>query len=189
MATRKAVRDDMEHVWKDISETWERLTGENEMTEDAFALTREIDGAGKFTNEIVDRIYARYEFCEGFTNDQLDKMKSLALSTKGSLSEAPLELERLRESLVAKDARERPLKKRKVVNPNKNGGEDFIWRNFSGGTKSTWPDQKQNVIFGPTFSFPFSAEFKDGKWYRQNSKTEIEGVTKYMRINPPEDWG
>ena len=188
MASHKQTND-MEHVWKDISETWGRLTGEDEKSDTAFALTREIDAAGQFSDDIVDRIYARYEFCEGFTNLQLEKMKSLALSTKGSLSDAPLELARLRESLVARDARERPLKKRKVVNPDKNGGEDFIWRNFSSGTKSTWPDQKQNVIFGPNFSFPFSAEFKEGKWHRQNSKAEIEGVTKYMRINPPEDWG
>lgn len=187
MASHKQPND-MEHVWKDISETWGRLTGETENTEEAFALTREIYAAGKFSDDIVDRIYARFEFCEGFTNDQLDKMKTLALSTKGSLSEAPLELARLRESLVAKDLRERPLKKRKSLETTGNGGEGFIWRNFCQSTKSTWPEDVQNVVFGPQFSFPISAKFKDGKWYRQGTSNALEGVTKYLHIKAPDDW-
>ncbi len=187
MASNKQTND-MEHVWKDISETWGRLTGEDEKSDTAFALTREIDVAGKFSDDIVDRIYARYEFCEGFTNHQLEKMKSLALSTKGSLSDAPLELARLRESLVARDARERPLRKRKSQETDKNGGEDFIWRNFCQSTRSTWPDQAQNVIFGPQFSFPFSAKFKAGKWYRQGSEKPLENVTKYLHVKAPENW-
>ena len=97
--------NDMEHVWKDISETWERLTGEAPEAENAFALTREIDEAGKLTDDIVDRIYARYD------------------------------------------------------------------------------------LFGPTFYFPISAQFKNGQWYRQGTDRVLEGVTKYMHIPAPDLWG
>lgn len=186
MASRKATRDDMEHVWKDISDTWERLTEETAGA--PFALTREIDKAGKFTDEIVDKIYARYEFCEGFTNKQLDKMKSLALSTKGSLSEAPLELKKLRETLAAREARENPFKNGQPAKPA-NGKETLDWKVFNPETKSTWPEHHQNVVFGPTFSFPISAQFKDGKWFRQGTDQELKGVTKYLHLAPPQDWG
>ncbi len=188
MASHKQPSD-MEHVWKDISETWERLTGEDEKSDNPFALTREIDAAGKFSDDIVDRIYARYEFCEGFTNNQLEKMKSLALSTKGSLSEAPLELKKLRESLAAGEQRQNPFKNGKPAPPAQNCAQAREWKSFSLDAKSTWPDKAQNVVFGPLFSFPISARFNDGKWYRQNSDKPLEGVTKYLHIKAPDDWG
>jgi len=188
MASHKQPND-MEHVWKDISDTWQRLTGEDEKSEAAFALTREIDAAGKFSDDIVDRIYARYEFCEGFTNNQLEKMKSLALSTKGALSEAPLELKKLRESLKVGENRQNHFNNGKPAKPAKNGAEELVWKSFSPGTKSTWPEQAQNVVFGPLFSFPISANFKDGKWYRYGTDKTLEGVTKYLHIEAPDDWG
>lgn len=182
--------NDMEHVWKEISDTWERLTGEDETTENAFALTREINKAGRFTDEIVDRIYARYEFCEGFTNRQLEKMKSLALSTKSSLSEAPLELKKLKQSLEARSERENPFKNNKKFSADEKKPESALeWKSFSPGSKSTWPEHVQNVVFGPNFSFPISAQFRQGKWYRQGTDQELKGVTKYLHVAPPDDWG
>lgn len=188
MASHKQPND-MEHVWKDISETWGRLTGEDEKSDTAFALTREIDAAGKFSDDIVDRIYARYEFCEGFTNNQLEKMKSLALSTKGSLSEAPLELKKLRESLAAGEGRQNPFKNGKPLKTAQNGSGELEWKSFSPGTKSTWPEKAQNLVFGPQFSFPISAKFKEGKWFRVGADNPLEGVTKYLHIKAPDDWG
>ena len=182
---------DMEHVWKDISDIWKKLTSENDNPATPFALTREIDAAGRFTDEVVEKIYARYDFCEGYTNDQLKNMQTLILNLKGKSGEIPQELEKLQLALNAKITREQQLQSLKLATAMENSWTEAetTWRTFSPSAKSTWPEKHQNVVFGPQFSYPISARFDSGVWYRHGANTPLSGVTKYMYVPAPRDWG
>jgi len=188
--TKQAIKQssDMEHVWKDISDTWGRLNVNNDNPAAPFALTREIDNAGGFTDDMVDRIYARYEFCEGFTNAQLAELKTLALALKGNAGMLPEELVKLEQSLENQIARAG-----QKSSPSENHSytplpEDVTWRPFSPMSKTTWPDKHQNIVFGPQFSYPISARFDNGTWYRHGSNTPLQGVTKFMHVPAPKEW-
>ena len=101
MAKTARQPNDMEHVWKDISDVWGKLDGKNENAA-PFALTRHIAKAGRFTDAIVEKIYARFEFCEGFTNKQLERLKTLGESAKGKTAETPEDVKELQETLAAR---------------------------------------------------------------------------------------
>jgi len=178
----------MEHVWKDISDTWERLTVNKNNSAAPFALTRDIEAAGHFSDDIVERIYARYDFCEGFTNQQLEGLKSLALALKGNQGMLPEALAKLEESLTNQIARAGP-DSAKVNQSFAPMPEDITWRPFSPMSKTTWPEKHQNLVFGPQFSYPISARFDNGTWYRHGSNTPLQGVTKYMHVPAPKEWG
>ena len=188
---QKQPTSDMEHVWKDISDIWKKLTGENDNPVAPVALTREIDAAGRFTDEVVEKIYARYDFCEGYTNDQLKNMQTLILNLKGKSGEIPQELEKLQLALNAKITREQQLQSLKLATAMENSWTEAetTWRTFSPSAKSTWPEKHQNVVFGPQFSYPISARFDSGVWYRHGANTPLSGVTKYMYVPAPRDWG
>ncbi len=198
----KAARkpSDMEHVWKDISDIWEKLDGKNQSAV-PFALTRKIAKAGRFTDDIVDRIYARFEFCEGYSNKQLINLKSLGESIRGKGALTPEDVKQLQNTIDARAERKNPAKSETpepapVPAPEPepaqtSGGEDRVsmcWQSFSQGSKDSWPERKQNVVFGPTFSHPISARFENGQWFRHGTGDLIKSVTKYLHVPPPEDW-
>ncbi|MCH7806617.1 MAG: hypothetical protein IH995_05680 [Proteobacteria bacterium] len=188
---QKQPTSDMEHVWKDISDIWEKLTSENDNPSTTFALTREIDAAGRFTDEVVEKIYARYDFCEGYTNRQLKNMQTLVLNLKSKGGQIPKELEKLQLTLNAKITREQQLQSLKLGKTMENSWTEAetTWQTFSPSAKSTWPEKHQNVVFGPQFSYPISARFDSGVWYRHGANTPLSGVTKYMYVPAPRDWG
>lgn len=200
MAKTARQANDMEHVWKDISDIWGKLDGKKENAA-PFALTRQIAKAGRFTEAIVEKIYARFEFCEGFTNKQLERLKTLGESAKGKTAETPEEVKELQETLAARAQRENVVKlntpepshwSEPAPEPVENtNGEDRVsmcWQSFSQGSKETWPERKQNVVFGTTFSHPISARFENGQWFRHGTGDLIKNVTKYLHVPPPEDW-
>ena len=181
---------DMDRVWKDISDIWEKLNGEIEKSAAPYALTREIEAAGHFTDDIVKRIYARYEFCEGFKNEQLRRMKSLAENARGNSSETPEEVHKLQKTLTARADRDyqKSVAGQTAATPVSAGLAGVCWRSFSPSARGTWPEHKQSLVFGPHFSHPISATFEAGHWYRHGTGEIIRGITKYMHVSPPEDW-
>ena len=185
----KQAPGDMDSVWRDISDTWDRISGENDTPASPFALTREIAVAGHFTEDMVERIYARYDFCEGYSNDELAALQCLALAIKANAEKMPDEILKLAQTLGDQISRGQ-----QGNGPTNGAGappmqEDLLWRGFSHTAKTTWPKKHQNLVFGPQFSYPLSARFDDGTWYRHGSNTPLQGVTKYMHVPAPGDWG
>jgi len=200
MAKTERHANDMEHVWKDISDVWGKLDGKKENAA-PFALTRQISKAGRFTEAIVEKIYARFEFCEGFTHKQLERLKTLGESAKGKAAETPEDVKDLQETLAARAKRENVANlsppepshssdptPEPVQNTSDENRVSMCWQPFSQGSKDTWPDRKQNVVFGTTFSHPISARFENGQWFRHGTGALIKSVTKYLHVPPPEDW-
>ena len=194
MADEANVAAENPSVWDEIKDTWGKLhektaaPGKPKKQADKTAsadklgvlqgskLAKDIQKAGGFTKEILEKVHQRYDFCTGVPAEELQDMGTL-------------------QTFRIKQAMENPGAADAAADP---GGEDpeagfqggafGAWENFSPGSKKTWPQNKHNVVFGPRLIRPVMALFVSGKWFHDGTNKPIEGVTKYQHIGAPEDW-
>ena len=184
-------------VWNEIRDTWGKIeekpapetageikstgdkspSGENFPVIQGSRLAKDVNEAGGLTQQLVEKIHQCYDFCAGFSPDDLKDMGTLET----------FKVRAAMESQAANDGTGHHAAGEGEEHAS--FGSSFgSWESFSPGSQKTWPDHKHNVVFGPRLIRPVMALFLNGKWFHDGTNKPIEGVTKFQHIEAPEDW-